>query len=166
MLSPRCTTVSAAVSSPLSAAALERQRERTTHLWTHSTHKVLLCCSQTSMHSPPNNHHTIPVFLSLRHLQTNLHLNSPTVGCTFCSITSFPVAECWSELTFLCSVLLVYFEWRSWQEVKEVLWTVWQFTITLKLQITDVQHDLDNPVKSNLFNSLFASPTPTLFFLV
>lgn len=77
------------VSLPLSAAVVETEREPHTCELIH-THKVLLCCSQTSTHSPHHFYFPLP----LRHSQTNLHLNSPTVGCTFCSITSFPVAEC------------------------------------------------------------------------
>lgn len=110
MLAPRCTTVSAAVSSPLTPAAMrerESDRERDREPYTYElirTHKVPLCCSETCVHSPPYCHihaHRSYFSLSATHTQIHLYLNfQARVGCTFSSLTSWTVTECWSELTF------------------------------------------------------------------
>lgn len=43
------------------------------------THKVPLCCSQTSMHSSPHNRHTYmhttPILLALIHAHSQIHLH-------------------------------------------------------------------------------------------
>lgn len=108
-----------------------KQHLSRTHMHTQA-HKVLcVLLAKQAKHTLSATHNPrSPPSRCRWHSPANLHLNSPTVGCTFRSITSFPLAECHSKLTLLCSVLLVYSASPSWQEAVRDFWTHFWLSFT------------------------------------
>lgn len=73
----------------------QRGRERDNHTLCEliHTHTKCLCVAHKQVRSLSTREPLHNSYFAFSHTQIHLHLNSPTVGCTFCSLTAFSVTK-------------------------------------------------------------------------